>query len=49
MGEFKEFPVSKEHLADRKLVLTWDRPDESHLNWRQRSRLSEVWLLKRTN
>jgi hypothetical protein len=48
MGEFKEFPVAAEHVRDRRLVLTWDIPtDEEHLNWRQRSRLAEVWLLKR--
>ena len=48
IGRFKEFPVSPEHLKDRKLVLTWDTPtDEEHLNWRQRSRVSEAWLLKR--
>jgi len=48
MGEFKEFPVPAKCLMDRKLVLTWDIPnDEGHLNWRQRSRLSEVWLIKR--
>jgi hypothetical protein len=29
-------------------VLTWDRPaDEGELNWRKRSRLAEVWLLKK--
>lgn len=48
MGEFKEFPVPAEQVKDRRLVLTWDIPsDEDHLNWRQRSRLAEVWLLKR--
>jgi hypothetical protein len=48
MGEYKEFPVAAEHLKDRRLVLTWAIPDdESHLNWRQHSRLAEVWLLKR--
>jgi hypothetical protein len=48
MAEFKEFPVPAEHVKDRRLVLTWDIPaDEEHLNWRQRSRLAEVWLLKR--
>jgi hypothetical protein len=48
MGEFKEFPVAARHIKDRKLVLTWDRPtDEEHLNWRRRSRLAEVWLLKK--
>jgi hypothetical protein len=30
-----------------KLVLTFDPPpDETHPNWRQQSRVSEVWLLK---
>jgi hypothetical protein len=48
MGEFTEFAVPAKHLKDRKLVLTWDIPDdEGHLNWRKRSRLSEVWLLKK--
>ncbi len=47
MGEFMEFPVPPASIRDRKLVLTWDAPtDERHLNWRQHSRLSEVWLLK---
>ena len=48
MGEFKEFPLPPALVKDRKLVLTWDRPEgEEHLNWRQKSRLAEVWLLKR--
>jgi hypothetical protein len=48
IGEFKEFPVPAAAVADREAVLTWDRPtDESHLNWRQHSRVTEVWLLKR--
>ena len=47
IGEFKEFPVPVELLKDGKLVLTFDPlPDEVHLNWRQQSRVSEVWLLK---
>ncbi len=47
-GEFKEFPVDPKYMADRKLVITWDRPtDENHLNWRQQSHLSEIWLLKK--
>ena len=48
MAEFKEFPIESKFLEDGKLVLTWDIPtDEEHLNWRRRSRLSEVWLLMR--
>jgi hypothetical protein len=47
MGEFKEFPVALRFVKNRKLVLTWDRPvGEEKLNWRQQSRLAEVWLLK---
>jgi len=47
-GEFKEFPVDAKYLADRKLEITWDRPtDEGHLNWRQQSHVSEIWLLKK--
>ena len=48
MGENKDFPVPAKYLEDRKIELTWDRPtDEGHLNWRQYSRLAEVWLLKK--
>ncbi len=48
MGEHMEFAVPAEALADRKVVLTWDMPmDEGHLNWRQHSRLAEVWLVKK--
>ena len=47
IGEFKEFPVPSSLFKYGKLVLTFDPlPDEAHLNWRQQSRLSEVWLLK---
>lgn len=47
MGEVVDFPVASRHVADRKLVLTWDTPtDEGHLNWRQHSRLAEVWVLR---
>jgi len=48
MGEFKEFAVTSKYVKDRKLMLTWDRPTgEGDLNWRKKSRLSEVWLLKK--
>lgn len=48
MGEFKEFVVPSKYVKDRKLTLTWDRlNNEGGLNWRKRSRLAEVWLLKR--
>ena len=48
VGEFKEFPVAPKFVRNGKLVLTWDRPEnEEHLNWREHSRLAEVWLLKK--
>ncbi len=48
IGDFHEFKISPEQVRDQRLVLTWDKPtDEGHLNWRQHSRLAEVWLLKR--
>jgi hypothetical protein len=44
----REFEVPAEALADGQLVLTFDVPkDEGHLNWRERSRLAEVWLIKK--
>ena len=44
--QIKEFPVAPNYVKDRKLVLTFDRPvNEGGLNWRQRSRLAEVWLI----
>lgn len=48
MGEWKEWNVDPRFLAERKLVLTFDRvAGEEHLNWRQHSRLAEVWLLRK--
>jgi hypothetical protein len=50
VGEFKEFTVPPELLQDRRLILTWDPPvGEDGLNWRDRSRLAEVWLIKKEN
>jgi len=46
IGEFKEFHVPGSLLKNGNLVVTFDPLDEGHLNWRQQSRVSEVWLLK---
>lgn len=47
IGEFKEFPVPTDLLKAGKLRLTFDPlPEEAKLNWRQQSRVSEVWLLR---
>jgi hypothetical protein len=48
MGEFKEFPVDSKFLKAGRIVLTWDKAvGEENLNWRDKSRLAEVWLLKK--
>lgn len=46
IGEIKEFPVPKSLLQQGHIVLTWDDLDEDFLNWRQQSRINEVWLIK---
>jgi len=45
--QFKEFPLSKGLIKDGKLKITFDKPDEDHLNWRQQSRVTDVWVLKK--
>ena len=44
--QFKEFPLPKELIKDGKLIITFDKPDEEHLNWRKQSRVTDVWILK---
>jgi len=44
--QFKEFPLPKELIDDGKLKITFDKPDEGHLNWRKQSRVTDVWILK---
>lgn len=46
-GEFKEFVIPKNITRDGKMRVSFDRPEESHLNWRQYSYISDVWLIKR--
>jgi hypothetical protein len=46
IGEVKEFAVPTKALREGKLTLTFDRPSEPNLNWREQSRLTEIWLLK---
>ena len=46
-GEFKEFVVPKHITQDGKMRVSFDLPEESHLNWKQFSRISDVWLIKR--
>nr|WP_293839248.1 hypothetical protein [uncultured Arsenicibacter sp.] len=44
---FKEWIVPLSLTMDGQLSVTFDEPEESHLNWRKQSRISDVWLLKR--
>lgn len=44
--EFKEFPLSKDLIQDGKLSITFDKPNEEHLNWRKQSKVTDVWVLK---
>ncbi len=44
--QFKEFPLPKELIKDGKLKLTFDKPDEEKMNWRDQSRVTDVWVLK---
>jgi hypothetical protein len=46
IGGFKEFPVPKKALEDGVILLTWDKLDESQMNWRKQSHLAEVWLMR---
>ncbi len=45
--QFKEFPLPKELIKNGKLKITFNKPDEEHLNWRQQSRVTDVWVLKK--
>lgn len=48
LGAFQEFPVPAAALADGRLTLQFGRPRrDATVNWRQASRICEVWLLKR--
>lgn len=47
MGDIRDFRVPTRFLKGRRLTLTWERPPgEEKLNWRNRSRLAEVWLIR---
>ena len=48
-GEFMEYSVPASCVQEGRLLLTFDPlPEEADINWRQQSRVSEVWLLKGT-
>jgi hypothetical protein len=45
-GTFKEFVVPRMLVGDGQLKVTFDRPEESHMRWRNYSRISDIWLIK---
>jgi hypothetical protein len=47
LEEFKEFLVPRKLVSDGKVHVSFDQPEESHLNWRQMSKVCDIWLLKR--
>ncbi|HHT28955.1 MULTISPECIES: hypothetical protein [Petrimonas] len=44
---FKEFLVDPRYTRDGSITVTFDEPEESHLNWRQHSKICDIWLLRR--
>ncbi len=44
--EFKEFLLNPKYVSDGKIDVTFDQPEESKLNWRARSKVTDVWLIK---
>jgi hypothetical protein len=47
LEEFKEFLIPQKYVSDGKLEVTFDQPEESKLNWRQQSKVCDVWLIKK--
>ena len=43
---FKEWIVPLSLTQDGKISVTFDGPEESDLNWRKNSKISDIWLLK---
>jgi hypothetical protein len=47
LEEFKEFHLPQKYVSDGKIEVTFDQPEESKLNWRQHSKICDIWLLKK--
>ncbi|MFT4016707.1 MAG: hypothetical protein QM668_07065 [Agriterribacter sp.] len=43
---FKEWIVPLNANADGKMTITFDEPEESDLNWRNQSKIFDIWLLR---
>ena len=47
MGGIKEFPVPADLIHDRKISVSFDDIHEDDINWRQQSRVTEIWLIRK--
>lgn len=43
---FKEWVLPITTTADGKITVSFDEPEESNLNWRKQSKISDIWLIK---
>ncbi|MFT3945952.1 MAG: hypothetical protein QM763_03170 [Agriterribacter sp.] len=43
---FKEWIVPLNANADGKMTISFDEPEESNLNWRNQSKIYDIWLLR---
>lgn len=47
LEEFKEFHLAGKYVSDGRIEVAFDQPEESNLNWRQHSKICDIWLLKK--
>ncbi|MCX8065894.1 MAG: hypothetical protein N3G21_12105 [Candidatus Hydrogenedentes bacterium] len=46
LGEVRSYAIPQEAVEDREIVLKWRlHPSDFRKNWRQRSRICEIWLI----
>jgi hypothetical protein len=43
---FKEWIIPLSATGDGKISVSFDEPEESGLNWRKQSKISDIWLIK---
>ncbi len=47
LEEFKEFHIEGKYVRDGRIEVSFDEPEESQLNWRKKSKVCDIWLLKK--
>ncbi len=47
IGEIKEFSVPPDLIKNGKMAVTFECINEDEINWRNQSRVTEVWLIKK--